>query len=198
MKQQRLDSKLKNIFQYLANKIFYVALFIGATLFFSCENDIEKVNLFVDEAKLPEQSAENVEIVYTEEGDPKLQVKAKVLERFREESKSRINFPEGIFVTFYGKEKTVQSTLKANRAIYFESEQLWEAREDVVAVNEDGDILNTELLYWDEKKEKIYSDKYVRITRKEEILFGEGFESNQEFTKYKIKKLTGTVSLNDE
>ncbi|OFY87029.1 MAG: LPS export ABC transporter periplasmic protein LptC, partial [Bacteroidetes bacterium RIFOXYA2_FULL_33_7] len=109
-----------------------------------------------------------------------------------------INFPEGIYVTFYTKNREIQSTLKANRAIYYESEKLWEAHEDVVAVNEDGDILNTELLYWDENTEKIYSDKHVRIRTKDEILFGEGFESNQEFTKYKIKKLTGTVSLADE
>ncbi|OFY24894.1 MAG: LPS export ABC transporter periplasmic protein LptC [Bacteroidetes bacterium GWF2_33_38] len=171
---------------------------MGATLFFSCENDIEKVNLYVDKAKLPEQSAENVEIVYTEDAEPKLRLKAKIFERFKDEKKTYINFPEGIYVTFYTKNREIQSTLKANRAIYYESEKLWEAHEDVVAVNEDGDILNTELLYWDENTEKIYSDKHVRIRTKDEILFGEGFESNQEFTKYKIKKLTGTVSLADE
>ncbi|MCK7538900.1 MAG: hypothetical protein MZV63_52170 [Marinilabiliales bacterium] len=35
-------------------------------------------------------------------------------------------------------------------ARYTEKDEVWELRDSVVAVNTDGDILETELLYWSE------------------------------------------------
>ena len=37
--------------------------------------------------------------------------------------------------------------------------------------------------------------RFVKITTADEIIFGDGFESNQDFTKYKIFKIRGTISL---
>jgi hypothetical protein len=68
----------------------------------------------------------------------------------------------------------------------------------VVAVNVDHDTLNTELLVWYELHRKIYSNKAVRIKKKEEIWYGDGFESNEDFTKYKIFHITGIVKRNVE
>lgn len=47
-------------------------------------------------------------------------------------------------------------------------------------------------------KKKIWSDKFVTITTKNEILMGDGFEARQDFSKYKIKKLKGTVTIKEE
>ena len=65
----------------------------------------------------------------------------------------------------------------------------------VVLVNVKGDTLRTELLNWDESKQLIYTDQFVRITTPDEIITGTGFESNAEFTKYKISKISGTFDL---
>jgi hypothetical protein len=65
-------------------------------------------------------------------------------------------------------------------------------------VNTKGERLNTEEIIWDEQKKKIYSDKYVTIHTKDEILFGYGFESNEDFSKYKIFKLSGTIRMEDK
>ena len=72
---------------------------------------------------------------------------------------------------------------------------------DVVAqcksskLSDKGEKLNTEHLFWDEKKEMIYSDVFVKITTKDEIIMGEGLESNQDFSRYKFKKIKGTISV---
>jgi hypothetical protein len=62
-------------------------------------------------------------------------------------------------------------------------------------VNNKGDTLRTELLTWDESTQKIYTDKFIRITTPEQIILGDGLESNTEFTEYKIFKIRGTISL---
>ena len=72
---------------------------------------------------------------------------------------------------------------------------LMEAKNTVKIKNENGDILETEHLVWNEKTEMVYTEEFVKITTKDEVIYGEGLESNQDFTKYTIKKISGTVTL---
>jgi len=46
------------------------------------------------------------------------------------------------------------------------------------------------------KEQKIYTDKFVRITTATEILTGEGMEANQDFSSWVILKPRGTIALN--
>ena len=67
-----------------------------------------------------------------------------------------------------------------------------------MVVNKKGEQLNTEELYWDEKKETIYSEVFVKITTDEEIIMGEGFEADQNFTNYTLSKVTGQITIEDD
>ena len=71
------------------------------------------------------------------------------------------------------------------------------AKNDVVVVNQKGEQLNTEKLLWDENTGKIYSDEFVKITTPDEIIMGKGFEANQDFSKYKIFKVTGNITVKE-
>jgi len=175
-----------------------IVAFAMISFCFSCENEIEKVNFFSNEIVLPDQSATDIELLYSENAVVQLKLMAPVLEHYKDEEEPYILFPKGVHVYFFNSMKEIESELQANYAKYYESKKLWEARNDVRTLNENCDLLNTELLFWDEKKELIYSDKFVKITTAEEVLYGDGFESNQNFTKYQIKKLKGIVSLKDE
>lgn len=62
-------------------------------------------------------------------------------------------------------------------------------------VNEKNEKLNTEHLIWNERTKKIYSDDFVKITTPDEIIFGNGFEADQDFSRYKIMKIKGTINL---
>ena len=89
----------------------------------------------------------------------------------------------------------VTSSISANWAISHEKEKIVEAKSNVIVINAKGEKLNTEHLIWDEKKETISSDVFVKITTKTEVLMGEGLEADQTFTKYIIKKPKGAFSL---
>ena len=105
--------------------------------------------------------------------------------------------PSGLSAKFYNDEMQITSTLDADYGIRYEDEQRMEAKKNVVVVNEKGEKLNTEHLIWYERKEKLLSDDFVKITTKDEIIFGNGFEANQNFTKYRIFNIKGTISLNN-
>ena len=53
------------------------------------------------------------------------------------------------------------------------------------------------MLFWDEKKEKVYSDKFIQIEQEDKIIKGYGFESNQDLTEYEIKNTTGVFTIED-
>ena len=57
--------------------------------------------------------------------------------------------------------------------------------------------LETEELIWDEKEERVHTDKYVKMSTQTEIIYGYGFDSNMDFTKWKVKDVTGTIDASD-
>jgi len=68
----------------------------------------------------------------------------------------------------------------------------------VVAVSNNGEILETELLFWNEPKDKIWSDRFVRFTQGDQIIMGTGFESDTRFSNWTIKNVTGNLYIENE
>ena len=175
-----------------------IPIFFGALMLFSCENDIDVIHSITSTSKVPKQTAENVEVIYSDSAMTQLKIIAPKLDYFQKlENNSYFEFSEGIKVYFYHTDQSIRSKLTANYAIYYEAKQLWEARENVVAINEDGEILNTELLYWDELKRIIYTDKFARVKDENSEIQGHGFESDQNFNNWEFKKVTGIIQLEE-
>jgi LPS export ABC transporter protein LptC len=164
---------------------------------YGCENDLDKVKLYSKGKLSPQESAKSIKILYSDSARLQVEITAPVLNRY-ETDNPYIEMPKGVHALFFDESLQVRSKLDADYGIRYEREQRMEARKNVIVVNEKGEKLNTEHLIWDEKKEKLYSDDFVKITTKDEIIFGNGFEANQDFTKYKIFNIKGTISLNNE
>ncbi|MDQ3192956.1 MAG: LPS export ABC transporter periplasmic protein LptC [Bacteroidota bacterium] len=167
-------------------------------MIFSCENNKELVKDLANEKKvLPAESATDIEIIYSDRGVVRMKLNAPVLERYLGDN-PYVEFPEGIQVVFFDSLKQPESKLTANYAINRESEKIMEAKRDVVVINEKGEVLNTEHLIWNEEKASIYTEEFVKITTADEIIMGKGMEADQQFTKYKIKNITGTINIKSD
>jgi len=162
----------------------------------ACENDIKKVKIITSKKSMPVERGKDVEILYSDSAKIKARLFAKELNRFAEKQ-PYIEMPKGIKLYFYDSNQKVNSTLTSQYAkvLQFPDNNIMEARRKVVVVNEKNETLNTEHLVWNQKEETIVSDAFVTITTKDEIIMGDGLESNQSFTKYKIKHMTGTINL---
>ena len=198
MKKQLLEQD--NKLRMFSLKNIIIPVITGIIMFFSsCEsNNIEKINTITHELDAPNISIINTEVVYTEHAKIKAIVRSKEINRYLSIEEPYTEFPKGIFVEFYDSTQKSTSFIKANYCIYDETENLWTAKNDVVSVSEEGDTLNTEFLIWDQQKQKIYSDQYVRITNKEGVIHGKGFEANQDFTNWTIKQSSGTFNVQNE
>jgi LPS export ABC transporter protein LptC len=172
-------------------------LITGIILLSSCEKkQVVVKDLQIKE--LPSLSGKNVETMYSDSGKVTLVVKTPLIQQFTTKEDPHTLFPEGLTVLFYDKKTTPQASITAHYARYTEKDKQWELRDSVVAVNVEGDILETELLYWSEPKERVWSDRFVRFTLKDKIIMGTGFESDSRLTNGTIKNVSGTIYVDDE
>ena len=170
-------------------------LFCFFTLLFSCSNDPKIIKTFVSSKNLPFETIKEAELTYTEKGKVKVKIISKQIERYT--ASSTINFSGGIIVYFYNDSAIITSTLTAEEAIIDEKKEQMMAQVNVELVNHKQEKLNTEQLIWDEKSNLIFTEKTVRITTKEEVIFGEGFESTPDFSSYKITNVRGSINIKD-
>ncbi|MEO6883476.1 MAG: LPS export ABC transporter periplasmic protein LptC [Bacteroidia bacterium] len=177
-------------------KKYFFALCILILLFSACENNIATVNIITSQINLPLQTGKNIEILYTDSAKLKVKLLSPEMNRFQGKN-PYTECPKGVKVTFYNDSGKVASQLTANYAIRYENLGKMEAKNDVVLINQKGEKLNTEHLIWDQQKQLIYTNDFVKITTANEVIFGDGLESNQNFSQYKIKNIKGTINLND-
>lgn len=176
-------------------RLFFLVLF--PVLLSGCENDLEKVNLVTGKDVLPVESSSGLTILYSDSGKVKVKISALEMNRFATDS-PYTELPKGVKVEFFDQNLKVSSTLTSNHAIRKDREFITEARGDVIVVNEKGEKLNTELLIWDERTSKIFSSEFVKISTPDKIIFGNGFEANQDFTNYKIFNIKGTITIDKD
>ncbi len=169
-------------------------LFFLVLIFVSCSNDPKLVQEFVSSEVLPIEKIEGAEMLHTENGKLKVKIVATTIERFNNQQPQLV-FSNHLVVYFYNDSAMVQSTLKAEYAEINDEKKLMTAKENVILINIAGKKLESEELIWDEKNNKIYTDKKVKITTGKEVIEGEGFVSNPDFTEYSISKIHGTFNF---
>jgi LPS export ABC transporter protein LptC len=104
-------------------------------------------------------------------------------------------FPKGVNVERFDSTLHVDARIKSDTAYFYERRQLWELKGHVHLENLQGEKFDTELLFWDQKQERIYSDKFIHIEQKERIITGFGFDSNQSMTVYTIRRPQGIFPI---
>ena len=178
---------------FYRQRFFIIAL---GLFFQACENDQLKIAALTKPDNTPLESIKGLETIYSDSGMIRVKVTAPVLNKYVS-PKAITELPKGLSIDFYDDHLNVVSKLDARYAIHYEQERRWMAKNDVVVVNKKGERLNTEKLYWDENSGKLRSDEFVKITTPEEIIMGKGFEANQDFSSYKIFKVTGNITVKE-
>lgn len=132
----------------------------------------------------------------TDTGVYKYEFETPELHQYDNVEKPYTDFPQGLrFVMYASGGKVVSSRISCNNARYHKSENLWELNHDVEAMTQKGDILNTEQLFWNTETRRIYSEKFVKITTKNQVITGRGFESDDQLSKYEIRRPGGQIDV---
>jgi LPS export ABC transporter protein LptC len=152
----------------------------------------------LDLVSLPVQSVQDFNTQYFDSGKLKLTVTGSLMERYDSKEKSYMEFTSGIKVNMYEGKPEAQGSVTAKYAKFTQATNMWELKDSVIVFNNNNGKLETELLFWDQKKDLIYTDRFVKITNQDQITLGSGFESDSKLTTRKIKKVSAIIPLKDE
>lgn len=164
--------------------ILFISILLG-----SCANEFENIKKFTNIEKLPAVAAEGYELLSSDSTILRFKLQTPQMIIHDNEKTPYTEFPKGVAITQYDANKNVTSFITSRYAKYFDADKRWEAKNNVIAINQKGDTLKTEFLVWDQKKGKIYSDQFVEIIQKDQISSGTSFESNQDFSDYSLKNM---------
>ena len=168
----------------------------GIVMLLACKNDLQDVNKLVQPERRPEMTGDNLEMIYSDSAKIKYRVLTPEYLKINKEKEKYEEFPQGIYVISYDKDGEMAGSIRSKYAKKLEEEMLWESRNEVIVINAEGKKLETELLYWDMKKEQIYSDRYVRLTSGGQIIEGNnGFVSDQNLEHPVFLSITGNIEV---
>ena len=152
--------------------------------------------------KAPDQVVEGGYFEYTECGEVIQALEATRLERWEHEEggNNALLDPlwlvdEGFTLYIGGTKSTHEAQLSAIRGTYDDQAGRLEAWEEVVLVNEAGDMLLTEHLIWSHDSDLVRTQRPVEIRTAQGVLRGRGLTADSRFERYEILDPTGSFDL---
>ena len=140
------------------------------------------------------ETAENVTIEYTDSGLLKAIIESPVMIGVKNVRNPYIEMPKGIRAEFLNQNGELESYLLSEYGISYTEKKRMVVRRNVRVLNTKCEKLETEELIWDQEKGRIFTDKYVKITTPDQIITGEGMESDQSFSDWEIMNVSGTIN----
>jgi LPS export ABC transporter protein LptC len=185
-------SKLSNLIC-----VFTFAIFL-LTVNACTKEEPLKIAAIKNRTYLPKLHATEITTLISDSGITRFRISTPQWDMYDKVVEPYWNFPKGIHFEKFNAEMKVDANIHSQYAKFKENEQLWELRGKVKATNLQGELFETELLFWNQSEERIYTDSLIKITQLTKVITGIGFESNQSMTRYTIRKPKGKIPVNED
>ena len=185
------------IFMNITVVVWTTVMFV---LFPACSGDNKNLAEAITERdSLPTMKTLGVTTLISDSGITRYKIITEEWEIYDKKNPPYWAFEKGVYLEKFDSLFHIDASIKADTAYYYEKKKLWELRSNVHIRSHRGDKFDTQLLFWDEAKEQIYSDKPIRIEQADKsIINGQyGFKSNQQLTEYEIYNSGGEFIVKD-
>ena len=169
-----------NLFRSKATVAFTVAL-----LFFSSchHNKKQSPDAITCRDSVSTITTRDITSLVSDSGVVRYRIVAPLWEVFDRLDPPKWAFEEGVYLEKFADSLTIDATVKADTAYYYDIEKLWELRGNVHIENLQKEIFDTSILFWNQQQERVWSDEYICIRQANgSVIKGYGFQSNQQFT----------------
>ena len=185
--------KEKLHFNKINNSIATTFMVVVVLFFmFSCSKEkVEQIGAIKNRSAMAQLHATEITTIISDSGVTRYRISAPRWDVFDKAVKPYWNFPDGIHFEKFNLNLKVDANIHSRYARYEMNEKRWELRGKVRAMNLQGELFETEQLFWSERENRIYSDSLIKITRVSNIVTGIGFESDASMTRYTIRKPQG-------
>lgn len=169
---------------------------LAVTMFFSCKNNFEEVQNIGILSSEPLTVAENINTKYTDSGKLKSILKSPKMLNFSNRDFAFYEFPEGVDLTLFDDDNN-RSNVIADYAIVYDETDLIDLRGNVVLDTHNRDTLYADQLFYDQKLQWLFTNQPVKFRTKDQLIDGNGFDSDRNFSKARVLEVTGIVFLNE-
>lgn len=177
------------------------ALAVGAMLclmLWACgEKEKETMKGNFNPETFPTMTTNNVSTLISDSGVLRYKIESPVWLIYDQAKEPYWNFPKGLHLQKYNDMFRVEAEVRCDSARFFKDKQLWRLDGYVEVTNIAGEKFLTPQLFWDQRKQKLYSDSFIHIERQGRIIEGYGFESNERMSKYEVRKVMGMFPAQD-
>ena len=156
----------------------------------------EHIDINLEEYEIPKIYSLDVSTVISDSGITRYRINTPQWDVYDDEIQPYWEFPYGVHFERFDEELSVDANIHCEYAKFLEKENCGIKR-DVRATNIEGELFETEQLFWNQQTEKVYSDSTIKITQENYIIIGKGFESNQSMTKYQVQQTQGVIPVNE-
>ena len=162
----------------------------AVTLFFGCESNFKEVQKINFTEFTPTSIADTVNLKYTDSGYIKSILLSRKMLDFGSVNFPFTEFPKGVDVTLYdNKGKTTRITAKY--AVSYKITGIIDLQGKVKIASQDGQTLETEQLYYDQKNEWFFTEKKFKFTDLKGSSNGQGIDFSKDFKVINSQRITG-------
>lgn len=179
-----------NLFRLKNKKILrkrFIPFFILPFSFLACDGETH-TDFGQQKSNFPDRTLINAHIYYKDSGRIVLDLRSPLIEEYSMVDTPYTRFPKGVELEFYNKNSETPGYLRANWATFSEGRGWYEGRGDVVVINEKGDTLKTQKLFWNKKNRRIFTQDTVFIISQEgdSLQANNGLDASDDLTEYTL------------
>lgn len=164
----------------------------AVTTFFSCSEDFKEIQNLSKSSFEPQTEADSINLKYTDSGKVKAILISEKMLDFSNAKFGFTEFPKGINLTvFDGNNKENYVTSKYAKS--YTKNGLVELLDSVVITTNDGKKLFTDQLFYDQKSDWLYTDKYFKLKDENgNFIDGPGIDLSKDFKIFNAQRNSGT------
>lgn len=175
-------------------KLYYIASLIATIVLFSCESNFRDVQRFNSVAFNPIGESENINLKYTDSGRVSAILISPLMKDYTQLENGYNEFPKGVDITLYDKNGQ-QTHILADYGIRYEKTDIIDLQGKVRISDLTGKLLTTDQLYFDQKNEWFYTEKYFKFTDgKGSNLEGPGVDFSKDFKVFNMQQNQGVIN----
>lgn len=187
-----------NVSQKIERKWGWAAALSLMVLLLSCSGKQKAMGEAITERdSVPVMDTRGVTTLISDSGMIRYRINTEEWKVFDRKNPPYWSFEKGVYLEKFDTLFRVEASIEADTAYFYNKEELWKLVRNVHIQNLKGEKFDTDLLYWDQRKKRVYSDRFIRIEQPDRIITGRGFESNQEMTVYTIHKPEGIFYVDE-
>ena len=163
-----------------------------------CKDEVKSiVSHPTDPEKVPTMVSRDVKTIISDDGRTRYRINTPLWLMFTEAKEPHWIFPKGVKAEELDSAFKAKTSIECDSAYYDQNKALWDLHGNVAITNAQGDIIQTDQMFWNQNEHKLYSDAFIHIEKAGRVIEGYGYESNEKFSNYRLKQVEAIFPVDE-